>query len=243
MGNLGMTRCDAVGLAPDARRVITKPFLPREEIYADGSTRMDAVLVRLMTMSDDDVRETLDGARQLFSDRHRDLDAIFERGFGVVAAHLDGMDAPGSKAALLSDSRRLLIGAYFTHEYSIEAAALTNPSMVVAPDQSGVADGDARFVMSLRSIGEGHISSIEFRTGVVGADATVRIDPPSRFAAVGDARPSDLDKSRFTAKLAELGMLNEVAVRMLAGLQDRFTVTDIEAATAAIDDEGVERSI
>ena len=70
-----------------------------------------------------------------------------------------------------------MIGAYFTHEYSIEAAALGNPSIVAAPDQSGLAAGEVRFVMSLRAIGEGHISSIEFRTGVVDADATGRARP------------------------------------------------------------------
>ena len=244
MKTLRMTRCESVRLAPDPRRVITKSFLPREEIYADGSTRMDAVLARLMAMSDDDVDETLDGARRLFAGRHRDLEAIFEHGFGVVAAHLDGMHAAGSNPAALTDARRLLIGAYFTHEYSIEAAALANPSIVVAPDQSELASGDLRFVMSLRSIGEGHISSIEFRSGVVSADATVRLDPPSPFVAAGEARPSELDKARFTAKLADLAMLNEVAVRVLARLPDRFTVADIDAATGALDDDdGIARSI
>jgi predicted GH43/DUF377 family glycosyl hydrolase len=238
-----MTRCDDVRLATDPRRVITKPFVPREEIYADGSTRMDAALGRLMSLSDDEVAETLGDARLLFRDRHRDLDTILERGFEVVAAHLDEIVSWDAATSPLSDERRLLIGAYFTHEFSIEAAALTNPSIVVAPDQSGLADGDLRFVMSLRAIGEGHISSIEFRTGVVGEDAAVRLDPPSRFAAGGEVRSARLDKALFAAKLADLGMLNDVALRVLARLEDRFAVADIEAATVALDAEGIERSL
>src|SRR6185436_4045201 len=69
--------------------------------------------------------------------------------------------------------RRLLIGAYFTNEYSIEGAALFNPSIVPAPDQSGTRPAEQRFVMSLRAVGEGHISSIEFRTGLIDAASNV----------------------------------------------------------------------
>ena len=96
--------------------------------------------------------------------------------------------------------RRRLIGAYFTHEYSIEAAALGNPSVVVAPDQSGVAAGAVRFVMSLRAIGEGHVSSIEFRTGVVDADGTVELDPVSSVRRDGGA---------FTPRLRQGLLLDE----------------------------------
>ena len=174
-----MTRCESVRLAPDPRRVITKPFLPREEGSPNGSTRIDAILRRILAMPERDVHETLRSARTLFAYRHRDLDAIFERGVGVIAPHLEALDAVPST---LTDERRGLIGAYFTHEYSIEAAALGNPSIIAAPDQSGLAAGAVRFVMSLRSIGEGHISSIEFRSGVITADATVQLDAPSDFA-------------------------------------------------------------
>jgi predicted GH43/DUF377 family glycosyl hydrolase len=228
---------------PDPRRVITKPFLPREETYADGSTRLEAVLRRIMAMSDEDVDDTLEGARRLFLGRHRDLDAVFARGFGAVESCIGPVGAFNSDSGALSDGRRQLIGAYFTREYSIEAAALGNPSIVASPDQSGLADGDVRFVMSLRSIGEGHISSIEFRSGVVGADAAVSLDPPSRFASTGERRPHELDKSLFTAKLTDLGMVNEVEALVLSRLADRFTVADLEAAIATLDGDGIERSM
>ena len=76
----------------------------------------------------------------------------------------------------LSRERRLLIGAYFTHEFSVEAAALFNPSMVLAPDQSGLPPGHCRFVMSLRAVGEGHTSSIEFRSGIIDSGNEVTFD-------------------------------------------------------------------
>jgi predicted GH43/DUF377 family glycosyl hydrolase len=182
MDQLTVARCANVRLAPNAGRVITKPFLPREEIFPDGSTRMQLVLQRLVAIPDAEVVTNLAATQVAFSGRHRDLDSTFERNFTVVADHFD-------RHSLLSDGlstdRRLLIGSYFTHEYSIEAAALGNPSIVVAPDQSGVAVGAVRFIMSLRAIGEGHLSSIEFRSGTVAADGTVTIEESSHYATHG----------------------------------------------------------
>ena len=108
--------------------------------------------------------------------------------------------------AAVTAARRLLIGAYFTHEYSVEAAALFNPSIVPAPDQSGLARGSLRFVMSLRAVGEGHLSSIEFRTGVLDADGGIAIDEPGT-TLVGGRRtpPAYFKKTRFVTKLLELG--------------------------------------
>jgi predicted GH43/DUF377 family glycosyl hydrolase len=238
-----MTRAPGVRLAPDPRRVITKPFVPREETYADGSTRLQTLLQRIMAMPDHDVHDTLGGARTLFDDRHRDLEAVFERHFRVVAPHLAATGAPGAIPDPPTGARRELIGAYFTHEYSIEAAALGNPSIVIGPDQSGLASGEVRFVMSLRAIGEGHVSSIEFRTGVVSGDATVRIDPPSDFATLGELQPHELDRDLFTAKLSDLRMINEVVNRVVSRLGERFTIAELDAAIAAVDADGIERSL
>ena len=185
MGALRMTRSDSVRLRPDARRVIARPFLPREEVYPDGSSRMQLVLERIVAMPEQEITHTLEAARNRFEDRHRDLDGVLERNFTLVAARLGHLEL---LAEPLSQDRRQLIGAYFTHEYSIEAAALGNPSIVAAPDQTGLAPDELRFVMSLRAIGEGHTSSIEFRSGVVAADATMRLDTPSEYAMTGDRR-------------------------------------------------------
>jgi len=239
---LPMVRRTSVRLQPDPRRVITKPFVPRDDVFPDGSTRMQVILGRIMAMSDADVVRTLGEAMALFAGRHRDLDAILERGFGVVEAHvahhgLGMLDGP------LAIDRRRLIGAYFTHEYAVEAAALGNPSIVVGPDQSGLAPGEVRFVMSLRSIGEGHISSIEFRSGVIGPDAAVRLDEPTGYVVTGRRAPHEHHKALFTTKLDDLGIANEVVELVMARVGDRFTIAELEASIAALDDDAIERSL
>ena len=229
-----MRRCDSVMLAPDPRRVITKPFLPGEQTYADGSSRMQVVLDRIMAMPEHEVAVTLAEACERFTMRHRNLDAVLDEQYEMVNAGFDHLDLP---AAALSRDRCRLIGAYFTHEYSIEAAALGNPSIVAAPDQSGIARGEVRFVMSLRAIGEGHISSVEFRSGVISAHASIELDPTSSYAVTGVRRPHTYDKGFFTTKLGDMAMLNDVEERVLARLQDRFTMAELEAAIGALDDD------
>ena len=155
-----------VRLSHNPDRVITKPFHPGEEAFPDGQSRARAIIKRILAMPESDVASTLAATEQQFADRHADLGSIVENNFAGVAGHIDNPDE-------LSEERRRLIGAYFTHEYSIEAAALTNPSIVPAPDQSGLQPGDLRFIMSLRAIGEGHISSIEFRLGVIDAHGEI----------------------------------------------------------------------
>jgi predicted GH43/DUF377 family glycosyl hydrolase len=240
MEALRMTRCDSVRLVPDGRRVIAKPFLPGEEVYPDGSSRLRLVLDRIMAMSEQVVTETLVAARRSFAGRHRDLDAILERNAGIVAARLGEIEMVDASFSL---DRLHLIGAYFTHEYSIEAAALGNPSIVAAPDQSGVESGAVRFVMSLRAIGEGHRSSIEFRTGLIRSDASVALDPTSDYAVTGERTPHSYDKRFFTTKLDDMAMLNEVEERVLNRLDDEFTMAELEAAIEALDDDEIDRSI
>lgn len=225
---------------PDPRRVITKLFVPREEIYADGSTRMDAALRRIVAMPEADVRAVLGETRTLFAGRHRDLEAVFERGHQAVVANLARLGPP---AGSLTADRQRLIGAYFTQEYSFEAAAVANPSIVAAPDQSGLAAGEVRFVMSLRSIGEGHISSIQFRSGVIDAQATVRLDPPGHHAVTGERSPRVLDKASFTSRLHDLAVINEVEAHVLSRLADDFTIADLDAAIVAFGGEGIEPSM
>ena len=234
-----MARCESVRLEPDPRRVIAKPFLPGEEISPDGSSRMQVVLERIMSMSEQQVTDTLARTHRAFADRHSDLDAVLDRHYAIVAARLDQL-APAESG--LSLERQRLIGAYFTHEYSIEAAALGNPSIVAAPDQSGLDTGEVRFVMSLRAIGEGHISSIEFRTGVIRAGAAVELEPAGRYVATGEKTPHAYDKRFFTTKLADLAMLNDVEERVLARLGDPFTITELEAAVDELEHDGLDRS-
>ncbi len=231
-----MTRCDAVRLAPDPTRVITKPFLPGEEVFPDGSSRIEVVLQRILAMPEAQVTTTLEAALEEFAGRHRDLEAALETSVALLVGRLEHPEG-------LSPARRLLIGAYFTHEYSIEAAALGNPSMVLAPDQSGLRDGESRFIMSLRAVGEGHISSIEFRSGVIDVDHEIVLDEPSRHAVTGRRTEATYDKGFFASKLGDLDAFNDIVHQVLGALGPQFTMPDLEAAILALDAQGVERTI
>jgi predicted GH43/DUF377 family glycosyl hydrolase len=216
--------------APDPSRVITKPFGPGGDLSDEGRGRLDRILARVLALSEAQVAETLNVTRKRFEHRHRDLRSVFETHFAAVAGRVAG-------AGDLSPERRLLIGAYFTHEYSIEAAALSNPSIVRAPYQGGLTPGQTRFVLSLRAIGEGHISSIEFRSGVIDADGEVRIDLPSRYAATARREAPLYEKATFHGKLLELRAYNEIAASVLDALQDRFTLHELESVIDRIDRE------
>jgi predicted GH43/DUF377 family glycosyl hydrolase len=222
-------------LHPDPRRVMTRLFVPGQEILANGESRASAVIDRILAMSDADVAETLEATLAGFAGRHRRFRETLEHHFELVAHRLDARIA-------LSPERRLLMGAYFTNEYSVEAAALFNPSMVLHPDQSGLLPGEARFVMSLRAVGEGHLSCVEFRTGVVSAGSEVRIDDPGRVLVAGSRRPPLYERSLFRGKLAELGDQGESVAFVFDALPERFTPVELDLTLAALEDQILTRS-
>jgi predicted GH43/DUF377 family glycosyl hydrolase len=213
-------------LCPDPRRVIAKPFLPGEDPAAPES-RVARLLRMICEMPDEQIDGLLAELRSDFADRHRDLDGILERSFEVVAGQLDDGLEP-------SKARRLVMGAYFTNEYAIEGAALFNPSIVPAPDQSGAGPGECRFVMSLRAVGEGHLSSIEFRTGTLDANGQPQVDDPTRLAEIGQRRSPLYSKASFIAKLAEFGALEAVTDLVIGPLKDRFSREELEESLAAL---------
>lgn len=218
-------------LLPDPGRVIAKRYMPVDEVFPDGRTRIELVVERILAMSDSDVTATALSIRSKFSERHRDLEAILDASFAAVA------DRIGERSEL-SDDRRRLIGAYFTNEYSLEAAALTNPSMVPHPDQSGLQSGETRFIISLRAIGEGHISSIEFRTGVITADGAITLDEPNQHTTTAERRAPLYDKKIFVAKLDEMGVFDQTARSVLDLVSDRFLLTQLEDALATVGPAG-----
>jgi predicted GH43/DUF377 family glycosyl hydrolase len=168
-------------LRADPSRVIAKSYLPSEEINGDSTTRAGLLMARILALSEADVVAMLEQTLTAFRDRHDGFAALLERHYGLVAHLLGG--------ATVSPARRLLIGAYFTNEYAIEGAALFNPSIVLAPDQTGMSDGRRKFIMSLRAVGEGHVSSIEFRTGSVDAESALTFDPVGRTLVTGERSP------------------------------------------------------
>ena len=231
-----MLRRTAHRLLHDPSRVIAKPYLPGEEISADSSHRADLLMARILAVPEEEVSTILQDTIARFGARHRRFEELLERHFSLVAHRVGG--------ATLSRARRLLIGAYFTNEYSVEGAALFNPSLVAAPDQTGVKSGARRFVMSLRAVGEGHISSIEFRSGVIDATGDLTFDPLGPQLVTGDrAPPASYDKAQFRAKLTELGAGNELAWGVIDPLPERFTAGELEHAIAVLEREGPPHAI
>src|SRR6202048_1584018 len=184
-------------IAADPSRVITRLFVPGQEGFELQDTRAGAVLARILALDEDEVRASLDDVFTRFDGRHRDLVGTFRRHARELADRLD----PDRE---LSEARMLLLGATFTSEYAIEGAALCNPSIVAHPDQTGTAAGCLCFVMSVRGIGEGHRSSIGFRTGVFDAAGRAAVDDPTPFATVGAVMPTLLDAGVFRSELARL---------------------------------------
>lgn len=217
----GLVTRSAIRLAADPSRVIARLFVPGQEGFERHESRAGAVVRRILALDEDDVRSSLDDVVTRYDGRHRDLVGTFRRHANELADRLD-------PARQLSELRMLLLGAVFTSEYTIEGAALCNPSIVEHPDQSDAAAGSLRFVMSVRGIGEGHQSSIGFRTGSVDGAGNVMIDDPAPYATVGTAMPALLDASVFRCELARLEDTGEAADYVFDALGDRFTRADLD---------------
>lgn len=217
-------------LRPDPSRVIAKLFLPGQELVASGVSRADAVIARALAIDEDEVQVVLADVVARFGGRHHNLAGMLDDHAAMIVHRIPD-------AAALSVARRRLIGAYCTQEYAVEAAALFNPSMVPHPDQTGVAEGELRFAMSVRAVGEGHVSSIEFRTGVI-SGRDVRVDDPGRCLATGRVTPTVLSREYLRDALAPYVPDPNVADPVLRLLRSHFSVTRVEAAVAGARDGG-----
>jgi predicted GH43/DUF377 family glycosyl hydrolase len=212
-----------VALPADPGRVLAKLFVPGHELVGGTQSRATGVLARLLAMPDETVARTLQGVRTRYAHRHRDFE-------GVLAEHARLIAHRVPDGTAWSSERTTLLGAYFTHEFALEAAALFNPSVVAGPDQSGLGDGELRFVMSLRAVGEGHLSSVEFRSGVLARDGTVRVDEPGTHAERGRVSATTHVRSLFGALLAEGGADEESTRYLLSRLPERFDEQALHAA-------------
>lgn len=160
-------------LRPDPSRTVVRPFEPGyPEGYNQGSTRTREVIDLIVGLDDDELARQLEGVTASLDENHRDVDALLLRRFREIASQIDDPER-------VSDQQQRLIGAYFSQEYAYEAAALFNPSAVPHPDQLGLPEGAVRFVLALRGIGEGHVSSVTFRTGTWIPGASLQMDPAS----------------------------------------------------------------
>jgi predicted GH43/DUF377 family glycosyl hydrolase len=209
-----LKRTDII-LKPNNARALFRPFEPADR------NRATRIVARVMALSDAEVDRVLESVLSEFHGRHQKLKQFFITRF----QHLQDFmltDAP------VSEPRQMLLGAYFTQEYALESAALFNPSMVWHPDQTGLPEGSKRFVLSLRAVGEGHISSITFRTGVIDADHTIHLDRPTRFVTAPEAVPNpQYQKELFLRKLIELGVGDGFVDQVFGPLGEEFTLGEL----------------
>ena len=206
----------ALQFLPDSTRVLIRPFIPQP------AQRVSNILARGLMLSEEETAEALDGVMEEFAERHFQIERLFLHHFERVRGKLFTQKP-------LSYKRMLFLGSLFTGEYALESAALFNPSIVIHPDQSGVEVGALRFIVSLRATGEGHISSIEFRSGVINAKLEIKLDPVSRFVTAPELVPDPTyNRWAFTCKLQEMGFENPCAEELLQELGENFTFADLE---------------
>ena len=209
-----------VTLYPDSRRVLMRPF------HLMSGQRASEICARIMALSEEEVHTQLAQLGAEFGGRHRKIHDFFRRRFEEVHPYLFNDRA-------LSEERLLLVGGYFTHEYSFEAAGLFNPSIVPHPDQTCLPPGSLRFVLSLRATGEGHISSITFRTGVLDTRGNILIDKPTPYALEPAQMPqASFRKDLFARKLDELTTAGAFSREVLKGLGESFTLADLRASVS-----------
>jgi len=203
-------------LNAESSRVITRLHIPGD------STRITDLIDRVSTLNDEDVKHLLEAIFQDFAGRHRNFRETLQRNYDRIAEH-------AAKNTSISTEQKLLLGAYFTAEYSVEAAALFNPSIVPHPDQKGVAKGSQRFVMSFRATGEGHVSSIEFRSGLVDDNHDIYFDPISQYVATPEMRTDPVyHRLHFRRKLEEMEASDRVTDKLLKGLGETFSFGQLE---------------
>lgn len=208
-------------LAPDQSRVLLRPFSP------GGPERVARIVGRIMAVAEERVGPLLEEVCAEFSKRHQNIRQIFLQRFEEIRdSTLTGQQ--------LSEQRKLLIGSYFLAEYSLESAALFNPSIVPHPDQTNVPAGALRFVLSLRATGEGHISSIEFRSGLIHADGRIEVTTPDgSLSEPLQSQNTIYEKPLFARKLSELRLTRDFTRRVMEGLGDSFGLHDLRISLQA----------
>ncbi len=208
-------------MVPDRSRVLIRPFYPTHDDIARR------IVARVMDLSDEAVANQLGQVMGEFGNRHQNAERIFRNRFAEVRQYLNEAWEPSAE-------RQALIGSFFTHEYSPESAALFNPSIIPHPNQTRLPKGALRFILSLRATGEGHISSITFRVGVVNARNRITLTRPARFATEPERVPgAAYEKPLFAHKLQEAGLQSDFCQRVLDRLPEAFFLDDLRHTLTA----------
>jgi len=208
-------------LEHDPARVIARFFLPGDELTSSPS-RVSQVVARVRKMSADQIESTAAAVLADFSARHPDAAAILTANARAVGRRI-------LEEHRVDDAHAIVLGAAFTAEYAVEGAALCNPSAVPHPSQEGLAPGELRVAISLRGIGEGHISSIEFVEAVIGVDGTWTFGERSPEAFVAAISHGDWATDHFSRTLEDEGHLTDHISAVLNELPERFGVAELES--------------
>ncbi|MFI6074505.1 glycoside hydrolase family 130 protein [Actinoplanes sp. NPDC051343] len=214
-----VTRHDVV-MEPDDRRVVIKLFVPGEDAQV-GQNRASSLIERILQLDEDETARLLEDVLSRFAGRHHDLLGVFQHHYEVVQHRVPA-------EIELSPTARTLIGAYFSHEYSVEAAALCNPSMVPHPDQTDLEPGQLRVAISLRQIGEGHISSVGFCTAVLGPGDAMRLEDRSGPLVVGQRGGAKHLRQQLAAAMIDAGIDNEASAYLISALPEWYTDEEFE---------------
>jgi predicted GH43/DUF377 family glycosyl hydrolase len=208
-------------LKPDPSRVLLRQFEPGD------ARRMSGIIERIMAVPETEVGALLAQVSADFAQRHLHLWRRFMERFEELQELLP-------EGAEISEQRRLLMGSYFLAEYSLESAALFSPSMVPHPDQTDLPGGAVRFILSLRATGEGHISSITFRSGIVYRDLRIELDPAGNLLTEPRQIANTVyEGPLFRRKLQELGLEGDFTARVLERLGWSFGLKTLRDALTA----------
>ena len=200
---------------PERQRVIVRPHIPFSE------SRIKRIISRVLALDESEIHKEFKCVLDKFSHRHHNFESLLEHQFDSLRRFMPTDVLP-------SRERRLLIGSFFLTEYSFESVALFNPSIVPHPDQSGLPPGSLRFILTLRATGEGHISSLKFRSGCIDEDYNISIDDSSGFATMAKMKANPLyDKTCFARKLREMGVFSDFSNLIINSLSDEFTFTEL----------------
>jgi len=211
-----------VMLLPDSSRVIVRPFIP------SNRDRTTAIIGRALALTEEEVVNELERIHQEFASRHLNIEAQFLDHFEKVKSHIFTQRP-------LSEALKMLIGALFSGEYALESAALFNPSIVPHPDQNELPEGSLRFIMSLRATGEGHISSIEFRMGVISPTGDITLDSFSRYVTLPEVLSNpNYQKKSFSLKFKEMGFDNDYVKSVMEPLGDHFNREDLNRSVGTV---------
>ena len=204
---------------PDASRVIARFLFNSDQRSAD-------LILRVLSLPEKEQRESLMMVLRDYSKRHRSISKVFEKNFARLTPAFAQLNIDPLN---LTTTQKVLIGSYFTMEYSIEAAAFFNPSIMEDPDQSGLSTGETRVIISFRATGEGHVSSIVFRSGILDTNNNILIEPPGRLLESPEhVKNHTYDKGSFLQKLGEMQHHDNVAYSMMIEkLPETFTYDDL----------------